>query len=303
MNNLNNKDLEKISLEQFTAEIETTLSNYADTNDIDKQSIKTWVIQALRKFGKNICERNETVVEVKNSRALLPETFKSLTFAVKVKTKPFTDEEHKQLVSEKQYIQNEAIWDSLTNSYIVDYCTTYLTTEKSYSPLTTESPKFYGYELLSLSPYTNKDTLDVDCFNTHPYISSNCPNEITIKNRSLGANFKEGFIFLRYNSLPMDEQGEPAIPIISTGEIYDYIFNLCKSNIAEGLIANNKGASGLGQLYATWAGANRNLLHGAQCESKMGGLSKSWDRKYYRQNLLNRQMLNIPTMGNPNRRY
>ena len=111
--------MEKISLEQFTAEIETSLSNYAESNDIDRQSIKTWVIQALRKFGKNICEKNETVVEVKNSRALLPETFKSLTFAVKVKTKPFTDEEHKQLVNEKQYIQNEAIFDILSGEYII----------------------------------------------------------------------------------------------------------------------------------------------------------------------------------------
>ena len=49
--------MEKISLEQFTAEIETSLSNYAESNDIDRQSIKTWVIQALRKFGKNICEK------------------------------------------------------------------------------------------------------------------------------------------------------------------------------------------------------------------------------------------------------
>ena len=46
--------MEKISLEQFTAEIETSLSNYAESNDIDRQSIKTWVIQALRKFGKDI---------------------------------------------------------------------------------------------------------------------------------------------------------------------------------------------------------------------------------------------------------
>ena len=80
--------MEKIPFEQFVAEIETSLSNYSDSNDIDRQSIKTWLIQALRKFGKNICERNETIVEVKNSMALLPETFKSLTIALKVETKP-----------------------------------------------------------------------------------------------------------------------------------------------------------------------------------------------------------------------
>lgn len=133
--------MEKISLEQFTAEIETSLSNYAESNDIDRLSIKTWVIQALRKFGKNICEKNETVVEVKNSRALLPETFKSLTFAVKVKTKPFTDEESKQLILERKYIENPAQFDQLTQDYVVNYCETKIVTEKVYSNI--EPPKFY----------------------------------------------------------------------------------------------------------------------------------------------------------------
>ena len=282
--------MEKVSLEQFTAEIETSLSNYAESNDIDRQSIKTWVIQALRKFGKDICEKNETVVEVKNSRALLPETFKSLTFAVKVKTKPFTEEESKQLVNEKSYIQNPAIWDSLTNSYVIDACQTFITTEKVYSNV--EHSKFYGYELLALSPHISKDTLDVNCFNLHPMISSK-PNENSISARTLSANFKEGYIFLRYNSLPSIDN-EVAIPIISTSEIYDYIFNLVRTNIAENIIANNKNAgSGLAQLYQMWKSSERTLLHGAKTESKMGGITKEFARKVYKQNLMNRKRLGL----------
>ena len=283
--------MEKVSLEQFTAEIETSLSNYAESNDIDRQSIKTWVIQALRKFGKNICEKNETVVEVKNSRALLPETFKSLTFAVKVKTKPFTEEESKQLILERKYIQNEAIWDSLTQSYITDYCQTFITTEKVYS--NTEPHKFYGYELLALSPHISKDTLDTNCFNLHPYISSNKPNEISISARTLSANFKEGYIFLRYNSLPSDKDGEIMLPILSTGEILEYCELTVKRRLAENLIANNKNPAGLVQLYQMWAQQERSALHAAKTESKMSGLSKGWDRKMYKQRLINRKFLNL----------
>ena len=282
--------MEKVSLEQFTAEIETSLSNYAESNDIDRQSIKTWVIQALRKFGKDICEKNETVVEVKNSRALLPETFKSLTFAVKVKTKPFTEEESKQLVNEKSYIQNPAIWDSLTNSYVIDACQTFITTEKVYSNV--EHSKFYGYELLALSPHISKDTLDVNCFNLHPMISSK-PNEISISARTLSANFKEGYIFLRFNSLPVGEDGEICVPILTTGDIYDYVFNLVRINIAENLIANNKNPSGLGQLYQTWVLGQRNLYNAAQTESKMSGISPNFARKMYAVNLANRKRLGL----------
>lgn len=282
--------MEKISLEQFTAEIETSLSNYAESNDIDRQSIKTWVIQALRKFGKNICEKNETVVEVKNSRALLPETFKSLTFAVKVKTKPFTEEESKQLVLERKYIENEAQFDPLTQEYVVNYCSTKIITEKVYSNV--EPTKFYGYELLALSPHINKDTLDINCFNLHPTIASK-PNEISINNRSLSTNFKEGFIFLRFNSLPVGEDGEICVPILTTGDIYDYVFNLVRINIAENLIANNKNPSGLGQLYQTWVLGQRNLYNAAQTESKMSGISPNFARKMYAVNLANRKRLGL----------
>lgn len=282
--------MEKISLEQFTAEIETSLSNYSDSNDIDRQSIKTWVIQALRKFGKNICEKSETVVEVKNSRALLPESFKSLTFAVKVKTKPFTDEEHKQLILERKYIENPAQFDILTMDYVVNYCETKIVTEKVYSNI--EPPKFYGYELLALSPHINKDTIDTNCFNLHPSIASK-PNEINIVNRTLNSNFKEAYIFIRFNSLPIGEDGEVAIPILTTGDIYSYIENNCKWRIAENIIANNKGGQGLVQLYSTWKQEDRELYHRAQTESKMSGLSSNWQMKMYKQNLYNRKRLGL----------
>lgn len=282
--------MEKISLEQFTAEIETSLSNYAETNDIDRLSIKTWVIQALRKFGKNICEKNETVVEVKNSRALLPETFKSLTFAVKVRTKPFTEEETKQLVSEKRYIENAAVFDTISMDYVVNYCETKLVTEKTYTNI--EPPKFYGYELLALAPHINKDVIDTNCFNLHPTIASK-PNEISISARTLSANFKEGYIFLRYNSLPQVDN-EIAIPILSNGAIHDYIENNITLKIAKNLIFNNKNATGLKELYTSLKADDDRLLHAAKTESSFYGLGDgSWTRKMYKQNLINRKRLGL----------
>jgi hypothetical protein len=278
--------MEKISFEQFVAEIESSLSNYADSNDIDRQSIKTWTIQALRKFGKNICEKNETIVEVKNSRALLPETFKSLTFAIKVETKPFEEQEKKQLVLERQYIENGAIWDTLTQSYIVDYCETKIVTEKVFA--NKESHMVYDMQLLSLADNINKGSVDVDCFNLHPSIKNNYPNKISIVNRTLSTNFKEGFVFLRFNSLP-EMDGEVAIPVYTNGALFDYLENHIKMRVAENLIANNKNAQGISQLYSTWKQDDRVKFIEAQGESKFQGLSPDWSRKFYRQTLLNRK--------------
>ena len=275
----------KISLEQFIAEIETTFSNYADTNDIDHQSIKTWVIQGLRKFGKNICEKGETIVHVKNKRALLPETFKSLTLAIKVETQPFEQTEGKTLVNEKRYIQNPAIWDSNTQQYIVNYCDTFITTEQTF--LNKEPHYIYDLQPLSLEEHINKDTLDVDCFNLLPQIRNNYPNKISIVNRTLNTNFKEGYVYLKYNSLP-EVDGEIAIPLFTTGEIYLYLENLVKHKLAEYLIANNKNATGLGQLYQTWKQEDTKLFVLAQGEAKSQGLSSDFSRKIYKQNLINR---------------
>ena len=282
--------MEKISFDQFVAEIETSLSNYADSNDIDRQSIKTWLIQALRKFGKNICEKNETVVEVKNKRALLPEHFKSLTIALKVDTAPIEEREQKQLVYERQYIENPAVFDILTLQYIQNFCETKTTTEKIFA--NKESHKVYDIQLLELEDYISKDVLDVDCVNLHPSVRNPNNNRISIVNRTLNTNFN-GLVYLKFNSLP-NLDGEVALPLISNGAILEYIDNEMKWRIAENLIANNKASQGLSQLYSTWKGESTKLFILAQAEAKMGrGFSKDWDRKMYKQRLVNRKRLGL----------
>jgi hypothetical protein len=278
--------MEKIPFEQFVAEIETSLSNYAESNDIDRQSIKIWLIQALRKFGKNICERNETIVEVKNSRALLPETFKSLTIALKVETSPFEEKKDKQLVLERQYIENEAIWDTLTLSYIQNFCETKIVTEKVFA--NKENHIIYDIVPLSLEDHINKDTIDVNCFNILPSIRNNYPNRISITNRTLNCNFKDGFVYLKYNSLPQDEDGEIAIPIFTNGALFDYLLVHIERKLIKNLILSNKASSEIKSMYQNIQQEETRLFFNAQAEAKFHGLKKGWDRHIYKINLQNR---------------
>lgn len=283
--------MEKVSLEQFIAEIETTFSNYAESNDIDHQSIKTWVIQELRKFGKNICDTSETVVEVKNGRALLPETFKSLILAAKIDNITKEEKERKRWVNEKQYISNPVIWDSYTQQYIANYCKTRIVTEKTYLNVTPEE-YVQDAQLLELEDYINKDTVDLNCLNLHPSIRNVDNNRISINNRTLNANFKEGTIYIKYNSLPSID-GDIAIPIITTSDIYNFIENQIKWRIAEGFIANNKSAQGLTQLYSQWKGEKDKLFVLAQGEAKWKGLGNKWQKTIYKKNLTNRRRIGL----------
>lgn len=289
--------MELVTLDEFISEIETTFKNYSDTNDIDRISIKTWVINELRMFGKNICTKRETIADVKNARALLPETFRSLVLALKLSESDDVTGEpdvEKRLVLERQRIENPAEWSSVTRDYFVNNCETKIVTEKVYSHKEVQE-KYYNTHFLSLMEGMQKDTLDVNCLNLHPSIRNNYPDKISITNRTLNTNFKEGKVYMQYNSLPCDENGEIAIPIISTGHIREYIENQVKIKIAEDLILGQKNPQGLISLLPLWNQSKRLFLIQAKSEANWNGFNqKEWAIKTQIENRARQNQYNLP---------
>lgn len=289
--------MELVTLDEFISEIETTFKNYSDTNDIDRISIKTWVINELRMFGKNICTKRETIADVKNARALLPETFRSLVLALKLSESDDVTGEpdvEKRLVLERQRIENPAEWSSVTRDYFVNNCETKIVTEKVYSHKEVQE-KYYNTHFLSLMEGMQKDTLDVNCLNLHPSIRNNYPDKISITNRTLNTNFKEGKVYMQYNSLPCDENGEIAIPIISTGHIREYIENQVKIKIAEDLILGQKNPQGLISLLPLWNQSKRLLFIQAKSEANWNGFNqKEWAIKTQIENRARQNQYNLP---------
>jgi hypothetical protein len=285
-----------VTLEEFIAEIETNFSIYSATNDIDKVSIKTWVINELRQFGKNICDKRETILDIKNSRVLLPETFKSLILAVKLEpndelgNKP---QPERKLIIERQRLENPAEWTTTTRDYFVNFCETKIITEKVYAYEDPEE-RYYNPQFLSLVKGIQKDTLDVDCLNLHPSIRDNYPHKISITNRTLNTNFKEGKIYIQYNSLPADQDGEIAIPIISTGDIKNYIENKVKIKIGEDLMLNQKNPAGLPELLRLWFQQDRLLEIKARSEANWSGIPKDWSTQERIKNTARQDRFNLP---------
>lgn len=285
-----------ITFEQFLAEIETTFQNYADTNDLDNISIKGWVIDKLREFGKNICDTREGVVVVENSRALLSENFKSLIKAFKLNIVNEEDckkeNSHKRTLF-KQYITNDVVWDTFTQEYVKDNCNSQLIEEYLVNN-TRPMEDFLQVEQLSLIKGMKKDTLDIDCYNLHPSIRDSYPNKISITNRTLNTNFKKGLVYLQYNSLPCDEDGEIVIPIITTGDIYKFITLDIKIRIAESLIMNDKNPKGLQNLLPMWLQQQRLLEVKARSEANWYGLNPNWGNKMYKNKIDTLNRYNLP---------
>jgi hypothetical protein len=268
-----------MTLKEFLAEIQTTFSNYTESGDIDNVSIKMWVIHCLRQMGNNITTVNEAVLTVRNSQVLLPETFKSLKLALKLEPE-CEDLSQGELESYiyKQRIENEAYYNPVTHEYETNG-NSKIITEKIFLNNDVYTVK-YTPTWLSLVKGIKKDSLDTDCMNLHPSIRNSYPHEISINARTLQANFKEGKIYVQYNSL-YTEDDEVAIPEISTGDLYHYIECYCKVKIAENLILNNKNPTGVSQLLSMWEAKLSTYKHAAMSECRFASLNNSnWQQKF-----------------------
>lgn len=286
--------IDVVTLDEFIADIETTFSKYAATNDIDRNSLKGWVIECLRKFGKNICDTRETVLKVENSRVVLPESFRSMIVGLRLFDESAKKEnQDKRLIVEKQKIENPAYWSDTTMDYFVNYCESKITTEKIYTYYQHEQ-RCYDYQWLVVNKGINKDTIATNCLNLNPLIQGNFENRVSITKRTMNTQFKTGLVYIQYTSLPADEKGEIVIPIISTGSIKEYIENTIKIKICEDLIINDKNPQALIQLMGKWEQKDRKLYIEACSESNWSGFSPKWYLNIYKKNRENQNLYTLP---------
>lgn len=284
------------SLSEFFSEIETTFSNFAETGDIDRVSIKTWVISCLRQFGKNICEKREAIVEVKNSQAKLPETFKSLILALDLTPAGYKIhgdvEKAKDSFIYRERIEQSGYYDWTTFEFKPSCAEAKIITE---SIVCNNQPcdLYYYPNYLSVVKGFQKDSFDVDCLNLHPAIREAYPNMISINKSTLQANFKESRLYIQYWSIPTSEDGEVEIPEISTGDILKYIENYVKIKIGENLILNNKNPTGITNLLSMWMSQDRALFLAAKSESNWSGLG-DFSNKYKRKLQIEASKYNLP---------
>jgi hypothetical protein len=288
-----------MTFSELNAEIQTTFENYTATGDIDSLTIKTTTISTLRRFGKNICDLRETIVDVSNSRALLPETFKSLRLALKLSPEGFNtdgDEEEVKKYLSKQYVENPVVWDVINQEYIVNSCESKFVTESIFVYKNNVN-LYYTPTWLSLSKAIQKDTLDVDCLNLHPKIRNTYADQISITNRTLNTNFEKGKIYLQYNSLPSDEDGEIMIPVFTTGDIEKFVINQVKIALAEPLILNSKNPQGVVSMLSIWKQEERLLGIRAKSEANWNGVTPNLENKETQRKQYNLNKFNLPKIN------
>jgi hypothetical protein len=259
------------SVEALIAEINSDLSKYADAGLIDENSIYRDIVKGLKKFGNNMMELQETVLEVKNYKAVIPEGFYSLYLAYLCKPLYYkTNDEFHDLQNSLFYIERTETKNKWNE------CDTCCTTQeekiiKENLYFRRSRAEFYYHEpqLLKLGKSFKKSECHRECRNK--FVKDN-PNEIIINSSKniLSTNFKEGSIYMQYYGLPVDEDGAIIIPDVANGIVETYLEYRCKRRLAERLIGNND-ALGLAQLFPHYSQQEQIELRNA---SRVLSLSK-----------------------------
>jgi len=273
------------NVDGLIAEIKSDLSKYADVGLLDEGTMYREIVLGIKRFGNDITDLHETVVEVIDGYAELPENFKTLYAAY--------------LCEPAGFFRNPEIEEhELQNSHFYTERTTYGEKWNECDPSCVEkteniikenfffkkkkAAQFYykRQPLLTLGKAFHKNNCHSKCRNR--YVVDN-PNEIVIIDFRLQANFNKGDIYMMYYGLPMDSEGKIEIPNTKLGHLESYLEYRVKRKLAENLIAN-RDAIGLQAVYPIYAEQERIHLKEASNEFKMSKISPRTMRRWQRLN-------------------
>lgn len=216
------------TLKNIIAEVKTELVQYESAGMLDEISLRNWARRALKGFGNLVTTLQEKTIEVKNSRAKLPEDFYSLYAAAKCepyKIEMIKGDETELIDSLFVTIRTESnpVWDNQSNKFQEGEYTKIV--EKTYLRGGTVEANLYYHspKLLRLTRGIKKESCHAKCKNLSKELTYSSPYEINILGDYIQTNFSEGFIYLQFFALEKDEEGEIIIPELSTDQLVEYI--------------------------------------------------------------------------------
>ena len=253
---LSNIKKQKMLFNEFTADIKKSLKQYASAGLIDDLSVYGWLIEALNELSILPTIKAEEMLTVKNNSAKLPEGFKSMYSAVKCEPYVATIDEPQDDILQESYfykvreLKNED-WNFCNPCDIVETDTCVV--EKTYFHNGTKA-NFYYNNLqplkLKMTPYVKR----TKCDKNSPNLSiNNAPYEISINNKTLYTNFKEGTIFLIYNGYEHDEDGFIIIPETEENNILKYVRAYVQASIVRETFGNSDNTTNEQFLYTLYS--------------------------------------------------
>ena len=256
---MNNHNLTYRTFDQLLADVQNDFSTYHLENMIDPQQLIKVARTINSSLGMRISSTKETILEVEHGRVRLPLNYHSLNFAFicgsyteKYYMPQGTYIDEIPVGVKYQYVPNEI---NLCGDPIppeTPICTVCSQNNCGCNPIPTVQLDCKGnqYQLIQKLKYTtrafeylrplkivNSKTIECDCPNL--YITSEF--EASIKDGFLYLNVEEAKVYLNYQSLMEDEEGNLLVP--DHALINDYYEYALKKRIIENLIMNDETVS------------------------------------------------------------
>lgn len=264
---------------QLIAEILTDLRQYDESGLIDYRSLNMWIKNELKRFGANITILTERVLDVEDGKVELPEDFWTLHLAVKCKQEGWEGEyqEDRELVQDSQWYKERTetnyVWDNQSQSHKQqDYKTV---SEKIFYKDRVTNLRYKEPVFLRLTKGFKKEFCAPGCKNMQQRLTASAHYEINIVGNILQTNFKTGHIYMQYNALPTDDDGDIYIPDVRS--LQEYLMYYAKRKILESLWLNDDDVNLVNKLQ--YISAKEKETFGlAMTQVKMEGLA-NWDKK------------------------
>jgi len=264
------------NFDRILANIKDDFEKYDLAGLINEDRLYQDAIRALKRFGNDMAIIYDEVVEVKAGRAQLPEAFHALVVAYKCEPLDYKIHESKEEIAHSmmfiERVANTASW-SECNSCCDESSESIIRENIKYDLGGRVTFRYTTPTLLRLTRNTvTKNKCISTCKNLFAPINST-PNEMRIEGEELHTNFENGFIFLKYYGLPIDDEGRVDIPSTSNEHLEEYIELHLKRKLTERLMINNDAQQGLANMYQVIAQREPVALRNAANELKMRSLT------------------------------
>lgn len=266
---------------ELIAEIVSDLKQYEESNLIDYRSLNLNIKSSIKRFGNNIMIPSEKFIRISGGQADLPLNFWKLDLAVKCSPLGYSVEEGDptNLITSTTYRQRteqSVEWNNQIETYVnKDFKQI---TEKIYTDKNVLNYHYSNPIVLKLTRGMKKESCLAGCKNLQNIFTHNSPWEINILNEKIQTNFEEGYIYIQYAGIPVDEDGDLLIPDTQHDHLQNYIIYHCKARVIERLMGNGDDTD-LINMYKIYSGKESEYFSLAMTETKMEGLGHDWDKK------------------------
>ena len=228
-----------MTLEQLLSEVRNRLKTYDEAGLIDEISIANWMKECIKEFTGSVMSENTTTLIVERGRAKLPDNYWALKAAVKCEQEGYTEvpatKQAQRRISYLEWTDIGDYYNYLEGSPCKESGDTRYITETLFFEAPKKSYQFYynQLKLLKLKNHINSIRCDANC----PNITAQSDFEISIDGSSnyIHTNFNDGFIWLYYQGLPSDENGNLIIPELGRDKLKEYVLYTCLAKTLESL--------------------------------------------------------------------